>query len=242
MTFADLHELVRSELARRIERGDLTGVALARRSGFQQGHVSNFLNGKRALSLGGLDRVLAALNLTVDQLMPLELSAAAGVSARPALEPVEAVPVVSAAVAMEDAAVRPEQVMETLQVAASRLEDCRARASPRTAGWQRFVAVRADAEQAAAMEPLLSADALVVIDRHYNSPAPYRARRRTLFAVRAGGGLALRFVDFASASDAGRLILRPLALEFPVQLVAMAEGEAPGDYIVGRVCLVMSEL
>jgi hypothetical protein len=82
----------------------------------------------------------------------------------------------------------------------------------------------------------------VVIDRHYNSLAPYRARRRTLYAVRAGGGLALRFVDFDSASDAGRLILRPLALEFPVQLVEVGEGETPGDYIVGRVCLVVSEL
>src|ERR1700722_4791794 len=127
MTFEDLHELVRGELARRIERGDLTGVALARRSGFQQGHISNFLNGKRALSLGGLDRVLAALGLTVDQLIPLDLSASAG-PVRAVLEPVEAVPVVSAAVAMEDAAVRPEQVMEVVQVAASRLEDCRARA------------------------------------------------------------------------------------------------------------------
>jgi len=237
MTFADLHELVRGELARRIERGDLTGVALARRSGFKQGHISNFLNGKRALSLGGLDRVLAALGLTADQMMPLELSAAAESTSRPG-ETLESVPVVAASAAMEDALVRPEQVIETIQVAASRLEACRVRASARVAGWQRFVAVRADVQQAAAMDPMIAAGAVVVIDRQYNSLTPYWARQRTLYAVRAGNGLALRFVDF----DDGRLILRPLALEFPVQLVALGEKETPGDYIVGRVCLVVSEL
>jgi hypothetical protein len=242
MNFEDLHELVRAELAHRIGRGDLTGTELARRSGFKQAHISNFLNGKRALSLGGLDRVLAAQGLTVDQILPLDLSAAAdganAVQSRTASDPVEAVPLVSLSTAMEDAEVRPEAVIETVPVAASRLAECRARASSKRSGWQRFVAIRADAQQAAAMEPMIAAGATVVLDRHYNSLAPYRAHQRTLLAVRSGAGLALRFVDF----DEGRLILRPLALAFPVQLVAPAAQETPADYIVGRVCLVLSEL
>jgi len=236
MNFQDLHESVRLELARRIEHGLLTGTALARQAGFQQGHISNFLNRKRSLSLEGLDRVLAAQDLTVDQLLPLDLSA----SSAPASlgDSMQAIPVVSPASAMEDAAIRSASVIETLHLPASRLADARAQPLSRAAHWERFVAVRADPQQAAAMEPVLAAGATVVLDRHYNSLAPYRAHQRTLFAVRYGGALLLRYVEF----DEGRLILRPLAADFPVQLIAPRPRESPTDYIVGRVCLVVSEL
>jgi hypothetical protein len=150
----------------------------------------------------------------------------------------EAIPVVSPSTAMEDAVVRAGSVIETIPVALSRLQQCRPRASSKVAGWERFVAIRADVQQAAAMAPMIGADATVVIDRHYNSLAPYRAHQRTLFAVRGGGGLVLRFVDF----DEGRLILRPLSVDFPVQLVALGAEETPADYLVGRVCLVLSDL
>jgi hypothetical protein len=100
------------------------------------------------------------------------------------------------------------------------------------------VAIRADAQQAAAMDPMIAAGATVVLDRHYNSPAPYRAQQRTLFAVRSGAGLVLRYLEF----DEGMLILRPLSLAFPVQLLSVGAKETPADYIVGRVCLIFSEL
>ena len=74
--------------------------------------------------------------------------------------------------------------------------------------------------------------------RNYNSLAPYRAHQSTLYAVRCGAALLLRFVDF----DEGRLILRPYSRDFPVQLIPLATHETPADYIVGRVCLVFSEL
>ena len=134
--------------------------------------------------------------------------------------------------------VRAGLVIETVPVAASRLEEMRPRVSAKGAQWQRFVAVRADAQQAAAMDPMIGAGAVVVLDRHYRSRAPYRAQQKTLYAVRAGGGLVLRFVEF----DDGRLILRPLSAAFPVQLLALGAEETPADYIVGRVCLVVSEL
>ena len=77
MNFQDLHELLRQELQRRIENGALTGAQLARQAGFQQAHMSNFINSKRSLSLEGLDRVLASQNLTIEQILPLELNASA---------------------------------------------------------------------------------------------------------------------------------------------------------------------
>jgi hypothetical protein len=139
---------------------------------------------------------------------------------------------------MDEPMVRPGSVIETIHVSASRLRGNRARASAKVEHWQRFVAVRADAQQTAAMAPMIGPEAVVVLDRHYNSLAPYRAQQRTLYAVRCGAGLVLRFVEF----DDGRLILRPLSQDFPVQLLAVGAHETPADYIVGRVCLVVSEL
>jgi plasmid maintenance system antidote protein VapI len=235
MNFQDLHELLRLELLRRIERGTLTGTRLAQQAGFQQAHISNFLNRKRALSLEGLDRVLASQNLSIEQFLPIDIAAAAPL---PSSDPTEFVPVVSPSAAMDEARIATEAVIETIQVSASRLHDNRARPSPRHANWQRFIAIRADAQQSAAMDPLLAPGAIAVLDRHYNSLSPYRAHQQTLYAVRCGAALLLRFVDF----DEGRLILRPYSREFPVQLLPLATHESPADYLVGRVCLVFSEL
>lgn len=70
MRFRDLHEALRLEIVRRLDLGLLTGSELARLTGFRQAHISNFLHAKRSLSLTGLDRVLAAIHLTVDDVLP----------------------------------------------------------------------------------------------------------------------------------------------------------------------------
>jgi hypothetical protein len=237
MNFQDLHELLRVELLRRIERGTLTGSRLAQQAGFQQAHISNFLNRKRSLSLEGLDRVLASQNLSIDQILPLDITAQSSIATQPS-DPTEVVPVVSPSAAMDEIRISPAAIIETIQVSASRLHDNRARPSTKHAHWQRFLAIRADTQQSAAMDPLVSPGAIAVLDRHYNSLAPYRAHQPTLYAVRCGAALLLRFVDF----DEGRLILRPYSRDFPVQLLPLATHETPADYIVGRVCLVFSEL
>jgi transcriptional regulator with XRE-family HTH domain len=234
MNFQYLHELLRLELLRRIEQGALTGTKLAQQAGFQQAHISNFLNKKRSLSLEGLDRVLAAQNLTVDQLLPINLNASAVVAG----DPMEIVPVVSSSTAMESAFATASSIIETIQVSASRLQDNRPRPVAKRAHWQRFLAIRADAQQASAMEPILGAGTIAVLDRHYNSLAPYRSHQPTLYAVRCGAALLLRFVDF----DEDRIILRPYSRAFSIQLLTMGVGEAPADYIVGRVCILLSEL
>jgi hypothetical protein len=239
MNFQDLHELLRLELQRRIDRGTLTRSRIARQAGFQQAHISNFLNRKRSLSLDGLNRVLASQSLTIEQILPLDL--AASHSSVPSSEPIEIVPVVSPSAAMDEARVSPSAIIETIQVSASRLNSHhanRVRTSTPHAHWQRFLAIRADTQQSAAMDPLVSPGAIAVLDRHYNSLAPYRAHQPTLYAVRSGPALLLRFVDF----DEGRLILRPYSRDFPVQLLPLSTHETPADYIVGRVCLVFSEL
>ncbi len=252
MNFQHLHELLRLELVRRIEQGVVTGTKLAQQAGFQQAHISNFLNKKRSLSLEGLDRVLAAQDLTIDQLLPLALRAKQDVHAAQELragldlyasavaagDPIEHVPVVASSVAMETAIAPPGSIIETVHVAASRLEGNRTRPHPLRGHWQRFLAIRVDAEQAAAMEPILNAGTIAVIDRHYNSLAPYRSHQPTLFAIRYGASLQVRFADF----EENHIILRPYARSFPIQLIAMRADGVPADYIVGRICILLCEL
>ena len=234
MNFADLHEMLRLELVRRIETGSLTGTRLAQQTGFRQAHISNFLNRKRSLSLDGLDRVLASQSLTVDQILPVNLSAQATVVTG---EPTELVPLVSPSVAMSEPRISSSAIIEAVQIASARLYDNRSRPSVNYSQWHRFVAVRADAQQAAAMDPLLPVGSVAILDRHYTSLVPYRSQRPTLYAVRCGSSLLFRFIDL----DDEHLILRPYSRAFPIQLLAVHPPETPSSYIVGRVCLVIAE-
>lgn len=248
MNFADLHELLRLELLRRIETGTLTGTKLAQRTGFRQAHISNFLNRRRSLSLEGLNRVLEAQSLSIEELLPVHLAAAAGTLTQhhlallpgPAPEPVELVPVIVPSAAMNHPRIPLNSSLECLHIASSRLGTGLARPSPNRLHWQRFVALRVDAPQAAAMKPLLARGSLVVLDRHYTSLAPYRPSEPNLYAVRSGTALLLRYVDLEDSS----LILRPLSLEHPVQLVALtptSDRHLP-EHLIGRVCLQLAEL
>ena len=47
MNFTQMHERLRLELLRRIQRGTLSVSLLSRQTGFGQAHLSNFLNRKR---------------------------------------------------------------------------------------------------------------------------------------------------------------------------------------------------
>ena len=241
MNFQDLHEVLRLEVLRRIGNGDLTGTRLAQEAGFQQAHISNFLNRKRALSLEGLDRVLASQGLSVEEILPIAIAASADVSAGRAeasSEEVTMVPIVSAVTAAEEGQVHLASVIESLPVVSSWLSGHRSRPAPRSAGWQRFVGVRVDTQQAAAMEPALAPGMIAVIDRHYNSIAPYRAHQPTVFAVRHASGMLLRYVEL----DEGHLVLRPSAIDCAVQVITIAPEKTPVDYIVGRVCVLLNEL
>ena len=239
MNFQDLHELLRQELQRRIENGALTGAQLARQAGFQQAHMSNFINSKRSLSLEGLDRVLASQNLTIEQILPLELNASAlnSVAAKLPGDTLETVPVVSPSTALHDARIPASAVLETLHVSATRLHDNRARPSRKTEALQRFLAIRADAHQSAAMDPILQPGSLAVLDRHYNSLAPYRAHQPNLYAIRHGASLLIRYAEL----DHNHLILRPHSPTHPIHLIPLTPNESPSGHIVGRICMIFSE-
>jgi transcriptional regulator with XRE-family HTH domain len=65
MKLAELQDRLRRHIRARIERGELTGVSLSQEAGFQQSHLSNFLNGRRSLSLETMDRLLRTLHIGI---------------------------------------------------------------------------------------------------------------------------------------------------------------------------------
>ena len=69
MNASALQEELRRVLWERIRAGKLSGLKLAKQTGFEQAHISNFLNRKRSLSVEGMDRIFAAQGLSVYDLL-----------------------------------------------------------------------------------------------------------------------------------------------------------------------------
>jgi hypothetical protein len=233
MNLTQMHERLRLELLRRIERGTLSVSLLARQTGFGQSHLSNFLRKRRKLSLEAIDTILTSQRLTAADLLP----ALARSSAAPPSEEFGMAPLVSHSAALFEPFIRPSAILSMLHIPVQTLESIHPRASSARRAWQRFVAVRIPGQDAQAMDPLVLPDAIVLIDRHYTSLAPYRPNRPNLYAVRQQAHLALRYVDFT----ANRLVLRPRSVAFPVELVEIDPGETSSDLLVGRVVLILNE-
>ena len=182
------------------------------------------------LSMQGLDRILAAENISIQDLLP----APAQPPQSPTPPSVQPIPVVAQDAAIFQPQIASTSILDTLYVPDSLLHLALARPASGRISWQRFVAVRADAEHALAMQPLLHQDSIVVLDRQYNSLAAYRPMQPTLYAVHAAGRLYLCFLAF----EASRLILRPHSRHASVHLLELLPHEQPSDRIVGRVCYV----
>jgi hypothetical protein len=233
MNFTQMHDRLRLELLRRIERGSLSVSLLSRQTGFGQSHLSNFLRKRRKLSLAAIDAILASQRLTAADLLP----ALARSTAAPPGEEFGMVPLVSHSVALFEPVIRPAAIQSMLHFPAQVLASIHSRTSTTRHAWQRFVAVRIPGQDAMAMDPVIMAEAIVLIDRHYTSLVLYRPNRPNVYAVRQHSHLALRYVDFTS----NRLVLRPHGTAFPVELLEVAPGETPADLLVGRVALILNE-
>lgn len=232
MKFIHMHEALRQEIGRRIGQGALSVTLLARQTGLAQAHVSNFLHKKRRLSPNAMDRVLEALAIGAEDLLPSSARRGGAFVE----EETSAVPVVSHSSALSDPVIYPSAVIETMPLPVGLLQSLRTRKATNRSAWQRFIAVRISPEDALPMEPLILPKAFVVIDRHYNSPVPYQLGRPSLCAVRRGAHLILRYVE--SLED--KLALRPLNLAFPVELLQSEPGKRVQELVAGRVVLVLN--
>ncbi len=181
-----------------------------------------------------MDRILAAQHLTAADLLPVIHHAGDS----PAQVESSSVPIVSHAAALFEPYIRPSTVHSMLRLPAGVLQSIHTRVSHSRRAWQRFIAVRIPSADALAMDPLVLPEAIVLIDRHYNSLAPYRPYRPNVYAVRHGSHLTIRYVEFLS----NRLVLRPHNIAFPIDLVEVAPGESPSDLLAGRIALIVNEL
>ena len=237
MKFKALQDNLRKILWARIETGELTGLRLAQQTGFQQAHISNFLNKKRGLSLEGMDKVLSVQHLSVlDLLDPAEVNKRASIvpPSGGEFEHVLLTDPVTAATQPLITAMRVKEIHKFRKAFLRRL-----RASPQgdRSAWLRFVLIKLDPKDAASMYPRLRRGALLLLDRHYNSLAPYRKGELNLYAVLKNDTCAVRYVEVAG----NQLLLRPHNYSSPTEVVIIEAGKPPADYLVGRVCYVGME-
>jgi len=232
-----LQENLRKVLWGRIDAGELTGLRLAEQTGFQQAHISNFLNRKRSLSIGGMDKVLTVQHLSVlDLLDPDEINKRASILP-PSEDDFENVLMVEPGVAANDQLVTNETVKDIFKFKKALLKRLRPDpASPRD-DWRRFVLVKVEARDGMSMYPRLLPGSTVLIDRHYNSLEPYHRNELNMYAVRKGDGLTVKYVELVGRN----LVLRPHNTSYPVDLIEVEEGKTYAEYIAGRICHVANE-
>jgi transcriptional regulator with XRE-family HTH domain len=227
MTIRQLHDRVRVELLRRIERGTLSVSLLARQTGMTQAHFSNFLHGQRSMSIDALDKVLNAIQMEVEDLLPQKR----GVLLDKQIGPSSAIPLVPHSVAIFEPYMRQSVVEMVLTYAASYTSGLDQRCANSRRQWERFVAIRIDAGDARGMEPVVTAGAVLLLDRHYTSFKPWREGTPNLYAARVGSQLLIRYAQF----QADRVVLRPYRARAEAHVVEVGPGETASDVLVGRV-------
>ncbi len=234
MKFRALQENLRKALRERIEEGELTGLGLARETGFRQAHISNFLNRKRGLSVEGMDKVLSVQRLSIlDLLDPGEVNKRASITP-PSEDAFENVLLVDGVVAARQPLITSMKVKDILKFKKSFLRKLRPEVEGDRAGWERFVIIRTDGREGMSMYPRLLPGATVLIDRHYNSLKPYRKGESNMYAVARGGNCTVKYVEVAG----DQMVLRPHNHAYPVEVMTMEPGKKVHDYLIGRICYV----
>jgi transcriptional regulator with XRE-family HTH domain len=234
MRFRTLQDNLRKLLWARINSGQLTGLKLAHLTDFQQAHISNFLNGKRGLSLEGMDKVLSVLRLSVlDLLDPAEINKRASIPP-PSDDTFENVLLVDGPIAAFEALITSANVKDILKFKKTFLKRLRPEMQTSRDGWQRFVMIRVDARDGMSMYPRLLPGAAVLIDRHYNSLKPYHKNEQNMYVVKKDGNATVKYVELAGSN----LILRPHNQAYPVDVIPVDTPSAAAEFIVGRVCHV----
>jgi len=234
MKFRTVQENLRKKLWERIEAGELTGLRLAEQTGFKQAHISNFLNRKRGLSLEGMDKVLNVQHLSVlDLLDPAEINKRASIIP-PSDDEFENIVVIEPTTAAAEPLIMSMHIKEIIKFRKSVLKRLKESTEGDRKSWERFVIIKADAREGISMYPRTLPGATLLIDRHYNSLAPYRKGESNMYAVRNNSGCTIKYVE----QIGNQLVLRPQNASYPVEVITMEQGQKASQFIVGRVCYV----
>jgi len=238
MKFKVLQDNLRKILWERIESGELTGLRLAQQTGFKQAHISNFLNRKRGLSIEGMDKVLSVQRLSVlDLLDPAEVNKRASILP-PSSDEFENVLLTDPSAAATRPLITADLVLGMLKFRKSFLRKLKPLPEGPHASWHRFVLIKTDPKDAAAMHPRLIPGATLLVDRHYNSLKPYRKGELNMYVVLKNDTCTVRYVEQAG----NELILRPHSPAAPVEILPIPENKTPADFLIGRICQISLEI
>lgn len=231
--FRSFQEQLRDRLLAHIAAGELTGLQLARETGFQQAHISNFLNRKRGLSLEAMDIILRAAHISLSDLLPRAKS----VRRKSKIQNGDCSGFLTVPIVEEENCTATQvpklSARDTLKIASSMVQRLPSHMHTPRPHWERFVAMRVKAADVVAMAPRLHRGAIIVIDRHHNSLTPGKSEQN-MYLIRMAGTFQVRYVE-ASGNE---LLLRPHNPELPLQPLVAESGHDPLSLIIGRICVV----
>ncbi|ABF43372.1 hypothetical protein Acid345_4372 [Candidatus Koribacter versatilis Ellin345] len=234
--FLELQEQLRRLLRSRIDQGELTGMMLAEKTGFRQAHISNFLNHKRGLSFDAVDRILAAEDLSVLDLVPAD-----DINSRASIPPPPEDEYANILLVSPQRAFQPQvharEVLEVLKFKQTFLRRMKAEPSRQRATWLRFVMMKTSRACTEAMSPRVGPGCTVLLDRHYNSLTAYRKGEKTMYAIRVGGDTIVRYAH----RDDDMLVLEPESRDARTRILHIPSDLTAEDLIVGRVAYVSME-
>jgi transcriptional regulator with XRE-family HTH domain len=236
MKLKDLQDELRAHIRARMGRGELTGTGLARAAGFPQGHLSNFLNARRGLSLEAIDRLLESLGIGVLDLVDSR-DRAHRVPPSGRASQVESVAMVSAENAVL-AKFADGQILGTRSFNKSFLRRLKPRQSADRRDWLRFVVIKLDGKAARAVSDLETPEAVLLLDRHYSSLEPYRRLQPNMYVVSLPGRCVLGYLSLLE----NFLLLRQRDPRQQAEVIRIDRGRGYSEHIVGRVCHVGLEV
>jgi len=144
MRIADLEDNLRAHIWARTHRGELTGSGLSRDAGFQQAHMSNFLNARRGLSPEAMDRLLDVLQVDVLDLADPEELRLRALQRPERASSFDSVPLVSLQDAAFEPRIPPRHARDMLKFRKRFLQRLRPDTIGDRADWLRFVLIKAD--------------------------------------------------------------------------------------------------
>jgi hypothetical protein len=182
--------------------------------------------------------VLAAQMLSIEDLLPPEFSRQFATVSGSRDDEFDSVPLVSHTTAAQSPSITSQATIEVIRLPVGILEQLR---PPPRHHPSRLAALSRRAHHC------------FPGSSHASRPRPARHRRARpalqfactlpatpgpIFTQSIWATLSFRYVSF----DADRFILRPHALDHPVELLNLELNESPSDSIVGRACICISEL
>jgi transcriptional regulator with XRE-family HTH domain len=233
MLIADLHERIRQHALATIKSRVITGTALAERIGIKQAHISNFLLGKRGLSIDSMDAILNVLGINVERLVAVADQTQVR---KKSSSVVESVPLIQLQAAMHPTFSN-DEVQGTIGFTKALLRRLKAEPPDTRKLWVRFIAAIADKALSTPMNPRVESGSVLLIDRHYCSLDEHRKNWPNLYLIRKDQTLMVRWVEMLGT----QLCLRPERNDCPLDFISIGRKNPIESCIVGRVAHIATE-